>query len=325
MRVVILGKGEMLSNLIEGTLDAKSQIVGVLRYERIVMPKFLLALRDFFKASNDVTIIKQHKIHEIKCNSANSEEFKKEIIKLNADVIIVGTWPEKLKKETINLPVIACVNVHPSYLPKYRGPNPYLQTILHRETKSGITFHLMNEEFDKGAILAQKTIKIFPGDTSKELKERTVFQARLMCAEVLQKLNTGIIIPVEQNENEATYFPNITSDDMMLDFEKETSDEIVARIRALHPWLPCYVSYKNKFFIPNPYKLHVIDAIQTSKILEKNNIKTANVGQIINTNYKSRAITVMCKDKKSIKMVGTHLYGFFNKPFTQEFIKRIKF
>ena len=82
MKVVILGKGEMLSNLIEGTLDAKHKIVGVLRYERTVMPRFLLALRDFFKSSSDVTIIKQHKLYEIKCNSANSEDFKKEILKL---------------------------------------------------------------------------------------------------------------------------------------------------------------------------------------------------------------------------------------------------
>ena len=70
MKVIILGKGEMLSNLIEGTLDAKCEIAGVFRYERTVMPELLLSLRDFFKSSPDVTLIKQHKLHEIKCKSA---------------------------------------------------------------------------------------------------------------------------------------------------------------------------------------------------------------------------------------------------------------
>ena len=205
MRVILLGKGEMLSNLIEGTIDAGCKIAGVFRYESTMRRKF----SDFFKSSHDLTLIKQYKLHEIKCKSANSEAFKKEILRLNADVILVGTWGEKLKKEIIDLPTIATVNVHPSMLPKYRGPNPYLQTILHRETESGITFHLMNEEFDKGAILAQKAIQILPNDTGKELKERTVFQARLMCAEVLKKLEYGLVIPIAQNENEATYFPNI--------------------------------------------------------------------------------------------------------------------
>lgn len=255
MRVILLGKGEMLSNLIEGTIDANCEIAGVFRYESTMRRKF----SDFFKTSHDLTLIKQYKLHEIKCKSANSEAFKKEILRLNADVILVGTWGEKLKKEIIDLPTIATVNVHPSMLPKYRGPNPYLQTILHRETKSGITFHLMNEEFDKGAILAQKAIKILPNDTGKELKERTVFQARLMCAEVLKKLEYGLVIPIAQNENEATYFHNINPEDMMLDFEKETAEEIHARIRAFHPWLPCYITYKGKYYIPNPYKLKIVD------------------------------------------------------------------
>lgn len=323
MKVVILGKGEMLSNLIEGTLDAKCEIAGVLRYERTVMPKILLSLRDFFKSSPDVTLIKQHKLHEIKCNSANSEEFKKEVLRLNADIILVGTWREKLKKEITDLPVIASVNVHPSYLPKYRGPNPYLQTILHREKKSGITFHLIDEKFDNGAILAQQEIDIMPDDTSKELKSRTVYQARKMCSSILSNLETGLIIPVQQNEKDATYFQNIKAEDMMLNFEKETAEEIHARIRAFHPWLPCYVKYKNKYFIPNPYKLRILDEINTKKLLKKNNIKSTQAGNIIHTNYKSRTITVMCKDGKSLKMIGTSLYGLFNRLFTKLFIKHI--
>ena len=325
MKVVVIGKGEMLSNLIEGVLSAGCDIVGVLRYEKTVMPPLLLKLRDFFKTSYDVTLIKEKKLHEINCKSANSEKFRKELIKLNADVLLVGTWREKLRKEIIDTPVIASVNVHPSFLPKYRGPNPYLQTILHMEKKSGITFHLINENFDKGAILAQKEIPIMPDDTSKELKARTVYQARLLCSEILGKLADGLIIPVPQNEKEATYFPNIKPLDMMLDFEKETAEQIQARIKAFHPWLPCYVTYKNKYFIPNPYKLKVLDRTHTQKILEKSEIKSAKIGNIIGTHYKSRTIIVMCQNGKSLKMVGTNLYGFFNKPFTKMFIKNINF
>lgn len=271
MKVIILGKGEMLSNLIEGTLDAKCEIAGVFRYERTVMPELLLSLRDFFKSSPDVTLIKQHKLHEIKCKSANCEKFKKEVLKLNADVILVGTWREKLKKEITDLPVIASVNVHPSYLPKYRGPNPYLQTILHGENKSGITFHLIDEKFDNGAILAQQEIDIMPDDTSKELKDRTVYQARKLCSSILSDLGSGLIIPVPQNEKEATYYSNIKAEDMMLDFESETAEKIHARVRAFHPWLPCYVSHRNKYFIPNPYKLRILDEEHTEKILKKKN------------------------------------------------------
>ncbi len=310
MKVVILGKGEMLSNLIEGTLDAKCDIAGVFRYERTAFSPLRLALHDFFKSSPDYTLIKQHKLYEIKCKSANSEEFKKEILRLNADVILVGTWCEKLKKEIIDLPVIAAINVHPSYLPEYRGPNPYLQSILNRETKSGVTFHLMNEKFDEGPILAQKRINIIPGDTSKELKERTVFHARLLCAEVLKKLGYGLVIPVNQDENKASYFPNIKREDMMLDFEKETAEQIQARIRAFHPFLPCYYEYKNFYFIPNPYKLEIVN-------------KSGETGRIIDKDVNTSSITIACNNNKALKMSGVKLYGLksFTKIFLQLFVK----
>lgn len=307
MKVVILGKGEMLTNLIEGTLDAKCELVGVFRYERTVLPNWILKFRDFFKNSNDVTIIKQHKLNEITAKSANSEEFRKEILKLNADIILVGTWKEKLEKATIDLPAIACVNVHPSYLPKYRGPNPYLQTILHRETKSGLTFHLMNEEFDKGAILSQKKIDILPNDTGKELKERTLFQARLMCAEILKNLEYGLIIPIEQQEKEATYYPNITPNDIMLDFNAESAEEIHARIRAFHPWLPCYITHNNKFFIPNPYRLRILNEATVHKLANNKNYKS---GEVITKNATKKSLTILCKDGKALQMDDIKLYRY---------------
>ena len=311
MKVVILGKGEMLTNLIEGVLDSDNKIVGVLRYERTIYPEWKLKLRDFFNASQDKIIIKQHRLHEIRCKSANSKEFRRELLSLNADIMLVGTWGEKIQKETFDIPTVASVNVHPSLLPKYRGPNPYLQNILHGETKSGVTFHLLNENFDRGEILSQKEIKIFPNDTSKELKDRTVYQARLMCAELLKKLEYGLIIPISQREEDASYYSNITDNDKMLDFQAETAEQISARIRALHPWLPSYVSYKDKFFIPNPYKL---------KILSGN---SGNIGEIVATDSKQNSISVQCIDNKILKMDDVKLYGFF-KSFTKVFIKNLK-
>ena len=189
MKVVILGKGEMLANLIEGVQTSNCDIVGVFRHERTWMNSFRLFVQDFFKSSSEVTLIKKLKLYEIKLKSANSIDFKKVILKLNPDIILVGTWKEKLKKEIFDLPKIATINVHPSLLPKYRGPNPYLQTILHGEKYSGVTFHLMSEKFDAGPILSQQKIELLPCDTSKELREKTVFQARLLCRELLNKLN----------------------------------------------------------------------------------------------------------------------------------------
>ncbi len=296
MKVVILGKGEMLANLIEGALEAGAQIVGVFRYERTVFSPFKLFIRDFFMTSHDLTLIKQYKLHEIKCKSANSEAFRRELLRLNTDVMFVGTWREKIKKSVYDIPVIASINVHPSLLPAYRGPNPYLQTIKHMEKHSGVTFHLIDENYDTGAILAQEKVDILPCDTGKELKEKTVFAARILMCDVLKRLQFGIISPVKQDERKASYYPNITPDEMMLDFTQKTADEMHAHIRALHPWLPCYVTIGRRFFIPNPYKLRVIRNVN------------AAAGKIIAKNAKTMTLVIACKGGDALEMSGLKWY-----------------
>lgn len=309
-RVVILGHGEMLANLIAGTLDAKCKIVGVLRYERLKKLDIYSKIKDFVLPSTEYSYIKSYNLPEIKAKSANSKKFRKELLALNPDIVIVGTWPEKIEKATIQLPKIAMINVHPSLLPKYRGPNPYLQTILHGEKQSGLTFHLMSEKFDEGPILLQKTIEIKPDDTGKELKARTVLTARSAVTELLNSLADDFIIPVVQNENNATYFPQISSEDIMLNFKKD-AESLSAHIRSFSPWTKTYFEYKNKFFIPNPYAI---------KILDSDN-ENLTAGMIVDKNDKKSSITVVCGDKKLLKMEKLKLYGLFNKIFTKQYIK----
>lgn len=295
MRIVIIGSGEMLSNLIRGAMLGGAEIKGVLRYERLKFSPLRLFFHDFLRSSTELTLIRKNKIKDLPFKSANSEGFKKFLIKENVDILLVGSWCEKLKKDVIDIPVIGTVNVHPSLLPEYRGPNPYLQTILQGEKKSGVTFHLMDENFDSGAILAQKEVEILEGDTGKELKNKTVFQARLLCADLIDKLGAGFVIPVPQNENDATYFSDVQPEEMTLNFHKETADEILRRIRAFHPWRPVYIQHGNLFFRVNVYKS------------EKSDL-TGDAGEFLEKYGDS--ITVAAKDGHAVKMSGLKLYKF---------------
>lgn len=310
MKVVILGSGQILMNLIAGCIDAECDIVGVFRYDTVRFPLIDRFIIDLFNPSREYNYIKSHKLYEIKAKSANSAEFKKEILKLNADIILVGTWGEKLKKSIIDLPKLATINVHPSLLPKYRGPNPYLQAIKHLEKESGITFHLMDEDFDTGAILLQKTIKINPKDTGLELRQKIAPLAREGVYELIKNLDTEIIIPIAQDAKNASYFPQISEDEVMLDFSK-SANEVSAHIRAFHPWFKCYFAYNKEFFIPNAYKLEIL----------KGHYDSAMSGTIIEKSHKDNSITIICGDGIPLKMSDLKLYGFLHQFFTAFYIK----
>lgn len=297
MRVVILGKGLMLANIILGVKDAGDDIVGVFRYDYLTNSKLEMLLKDCFNPSVETTLIKKLKLKEIKLKSANSEAFQRLLLKLNPDLIIVGTWKERITPEIYNIPSIATVNVHPSLLPKYRGPNPYMQTILHGEKYSGVTIHLVNDEYDAGAILKQKIIKIYDNDTSKELRARTVSQARKLVQDFLNDLKQRILTPINQDSRFVSYFPNVTGEEMMLDFSVQSSEEISRIIRALHPFLPAYITYKNVFFKVEPYSFKILDG----KVNYPPN-------SIIDKNAENKSLTIVCADYKPIKFENLKLY-----------------
>lgn len=310
MKVVILGYGQMMTNLIAGCMDAGCEIVGVFRYDKVRYPLVDRIIIDLFNPSSEYNYIKSHKLYEIDARSANSAQFKKEILKLNPDVIFVGSWGERLKKSIIALPKIGTINVHPSLLPKYRGPNPYLQVIKQMETQTGVTFHLMDEDYDTGPILHQNLVQIEPTDTGKELREKTASASRVGVCELLKRLEEDIIIPLNQDPSRASYYHQIDEDEIMLDFTKSAA-EVSAIIRAFHPWYKCYFRYRHHFFYPNPYKLEI----------QENASGISEVGSIVEKSSNDKSITILCGDNKLIKMSGIKLYGFFNRFLTRFYIK----
>ncbi|MBD5401718.1 hypothetical protein HDR58_02795 [bacterium] len=314
MKVVVLGKGLALANIVLGVLDSGAELVGVLRYERTCKSRCKLFMDDFFCPAPEVTLLKSLKVPQLNFESANCPKFRKWMIANNIDLLIVGTWKERIAKETFNIPTIATVNVHPSLLPKYRGPNPYLQAILHGETESGVTLHLLNEKFDAGAILKQEKVSISESDTSKELREKSVRVVRQLISDLVSDLNNKILTPITQNEKYATYFPNISGNEKMLDFSLQSSTEIVRTIRALHPFLPTYITHNDKFLVVNPYNFQVLNTDLNSK-----------PGDIVAKDAEKASLTITCKDGKSIKFYDLKLYksSFKTKKYIEKEIKVI--
>lgn len=307
LKVVIVGYGEMFTNLIAGTLDANCEIVGVYRGEMIKYNPFVRKVKDIFFPSLDYNYIKSYNLPEIYASGINSDEFKKKLIKLNPDIILVGSWGEKISKKIYDIPSIASINVHPSLLPKYRGPNPYYWTIKNQEQLSGVSFHIIGDDYDTGAILAQEEIKIFPSDTGKTLKERTTLTARGVVCELLKDLSEDIIIPLTQSEEKASYYSYPS--DYELDF-KDSAEENYAIIRAIYPW-------DNAYFYNDSVCMAALP--RGTEILENNTEYTAP-GTVTNINLKEKTIDVLCGNNKILR-IRTENYKKYDRFFTQHMLK----
>ena len=289
MKIIVVGYGEMFRAVISGILKTENEIVGIFRHENILYNPFNRFFKDFIQPSYDFTFVKSHKLPEVKANSVNSKKFINQVKRLNADIIITASWSEKFLPKTINSPNIACINVHPALLPKYRGPNPYMQTILHNENISGVTFHLMSEKFDSGAILHQEGVPIYNDDNGASLKHKCCKSAEKEVQYLLNNFEKLLKNTKEQNEDIATYYPNISLKESILDFNSETAEEIDRRIRAFNPWVKCHIPFKNEFFT---FANHEI-------MFENSTQKPATIIKKVD-----KSIYIVCKDGSVIKFTG---------------------
>jgi phosphoribosylglycinamide formyltransferase-1 len=91
--------------------------------------------------------------------------------------IVLAGFLKKIPEELIQKFPEKIVNIHPSLLPKFGGKGMYGDYVHHavleaNEKESGITIHLVNEEYDKGKILAQFSVPILPDETVETLREK---------------------------------------------------------------------------------------------------------------------------------------------------------
>lgn len=306
MRVVIVGYGEMLNALVYGVLISNHDLVGVFRHENVLYSRLKRFLYDLVFPSNDYRLVKNFRLFDIIAPSVNSKKFRKELKRLNADVVVVGSWSEKFEKDTIETPNTATINVHPSLLPLFRGPNPYFQVIKNNETKSGITFHLIDEKLDTGKILHQVEVNVSVKETGKSLKYKCTSAAKNNIIEVLDNLQLKLKNAKAQNNDEATYQKQITLSESILDFEVEDSLEIDRRIRALNPWLKCHIPYKSEFF-----------TFEKHRVIGHNYEKKA--GEIVAKSTNS--ISIVCRDGVVIEFSDIKIKRPFAKLLTKLYLK----
>jgi methionyl-tRNA formyltransferase len=91
---------------------------------------------------------------------------------LQPDLIVVACYPRLIPASVSDTARVAAVNVHPSLLPRHRGPDPLFWTFHGGDDQSGVTVHLLSPEFDAGAVLFQRETAILPGESLADLEKR---------------------------------------------------------------------------------------------------------------------------------------------------------
>jgi len=165
------------------------------------------------------------------------EEINSQLSILNSELFVVAAYGKIIPKEILEIPSKSAINIHPSLLPKYRGPTPIQTTLLHGDQTSGITFIEMDEQMDHGPILHQIPFTLEKTDTFDWLMQSKFAQAAVILPQVITDYLSGKLIPQPQDEQKATYTKMITKEDGYIDLINPPESEKLDRmIRAYYPW-----------------------------------------------------------------------------------------
>jgi methionyl-tRNA formyltransferase len=165
----------------------------------------------------------------------DSSEIAGKMRRLRADLGMVGVLGEELPDPLRHVFSAGCIGIHPSLLPKYRGPSPISWSILNRERKTGVTVYRITDRPYTGPVLVQRETMIRPGEIWTELHFRL---ARIACDAIDAALKTLEMDPhyagAIQDESEASWAPDLEEKDGYLHFD-EAAEGIALRCRAMWP------------------------------------------------------------------------------------------
>jgi methionyl-tRNA formyltransferase len=164
---------------------------------------------------------------------------------LAPDVIVVMAYGQILPRAVLEIPKIACLNLHASLLPRWRGAAPIQAAIAGGDREAGMTVMYMDEGLDTGDILLQRKIDISPSETGTTLHDRLAQIAPEALLESLRLLAAGNAPRIPQDQALATYAPKLNREAGRLNWN-ESVEAIERKIRAYNPWPGAFTEFSGR-------------------------------------------------------------------------------
>ena len=231
MQIVFIGTGEIGVPTLRALLQsANHELVGVVtqpdkpvgRDQRMQAPPIKAEL-----ARTLLPVFQPARIRD--------EEAVAQIRALAPDVIVVMAYGQILPQSVLEIPRIACLNLHASLLPRHRGAAPIQAAIVAGDAETGITVIYMDEGLDTGDMLLQARLVISPDETGGSLHDRLARLAPDTLFTALEQLANNTSPRTPQDSSRATYAPKLTREHGKIDWS-EPAETIERKIRAFDPW-----------------------------------------------------------------------------------------
>jgi methionyl-tRNA formyltransferase len=190
--------------------------------------------------------------------SLKGSVFAEALAEIEADVAVVVAYGRLIPANLLDIPRHGFVNLHPSLLPRHRGPSPIQWTLVCGDSSAGVTTMQLDEGMDTGPILLQRRVAVEAGETADRLSLRLAVEGAELILETLAGLEEGSITPSPQPDQGATVTPMLRRGFGKVDWSL-TARRLVNRLRGLTPWPGLYSKLRG-----GRVKIHGLEEVNPS-------------------------------------------------------------
>ncbi|MBI3743370.1 MAG: methionyl-tRNA formyltransferase [Chloroflexi bacterium] len=187
----------------------------------------------------------EHKVDVHTPLSFRKPDVLEELRALRPDVLVVAAYGRLLPPPVLAVAPRGAVNIHPSLLPRYRGPSPVTAAILVGDVRTGATIMLLDEGMDSGPILSQIEMPIGAEDTTGTLTAKLALAGADLLMQTLPRWLDGQITPRPQDAARAIICAKVEKEHGRIDWSRQAL-EIERAVRAYQPWPGAYTQWQGK-------------------------------------------------------------------------------
>lgn len=241
MKILFAGTPENAAQSLEALIRSGIEVVGVL-----TRPDAPVGRKRIITASPVALVADRHSIPVVKSNKVDAATIAK-IKECSADLGVVVAYGSLLDSSALESLPLGWVNLHYSLLPSYRGAAPVQASILNGERETGVTVFQLDEGMDTGDVLIQVPTVIEPGENAQRLLSRLTDLGVTALLEVIPKIASGFLLPIKQDDAQASYAPKISRSDALIDWSCASS-KVERLVNAMNPEPVAWTNYLSESF-----------------------------------------------------------------------------
>jgi methionyl-tRNA formyltransferase len=238
MKIVLFGTPDFAVPTLERLMASRHEVALV-----VTRPDRPVGRRQVLTAPPVVEAARQHAIDILQPKNLKSEEVGERLTSIGVDAVVVVAYGKLIPARLLEIPQHGFINLHPSLLPRHRGPSPIQWALVCGDRATGVTTMQLDENMDTGPILLQKRVSIEDRETAEMLAPRLAALGADLIVRTLNELEDGSLTAHPQPADGANITPMLRRNFAKVDWSMPAR-QLINRLRGFTPWPGLYTKFR---------------------------------------------------------------------------------